>query len=141
MSAPVALRRFLDAQDGGGTYDRALAELRQGRKRSHWMWFVFPQIAGLGQSPTARHYAIADLAEAHTYVAHPVLGARLRECTKALLDGGSDDPVAVLGEIDAVKLRSAMTLFVAAAPADPLFPAVLERFYGGTPDEATLGLL
>jgi uncharacterized protein (DUF1810 family) len=133
------LERFVAAQEH--TYDAALAELRRGRKTSHWMWFVFPQLAGLGRSETARQYAIADLAEASAYLAHPVLGPRLRECCRALLDLESADPVAVLGGIDAMKLRSSMTLFAAAAPDEQLFHAVLERFYAGQPDGATTNRL
>ena len=135
------LDRFVSAQDDGGTYGQALAELRAGRKASHWMWFVFPQIEGLGRSPTARAYAIFSLAEARAYLTHPVLGARLRECTDALLGLASDDPVAVMGAIDAVKLRSSMTLFTCADPAEDRFPGVLRRFYGGEEDEATLARL
>jgi uncharacterized protein (DUF1810 family) len=135
------LQRFLDAQGGGGTYDRALAELRAGRKRSHWMWFVFPQIAGLGRSPMAQAYAISSLAEARAYLEHPVLGPRLRECAKALLELDGASAEEVLGGIDAVKLRSSMTLFARAAPQEPLFEQVLERYYAGEPDEATDRLL
>jgi uncharacterized protein (DUF1810 family) len=139
VADPFDLQRFLDAQDSGGTYDRALAELRAGRKRSHWMWFVFPQIAGLGHSPTARRYAISELPEAQAYLTHPVLGARLRECTDALLalDPAATDAAAILGGIDAVKLRSSMTLFARADPAEPRFAAVLGRFFGGERDPAT----
>src|SRR5918998_34070 len=111
MDDPHGLRRFTEAQDGGGTYDRALAELRAGRKTSHWMWFVFPQIAGLGRSPTAQFYAIVDLDEARAYAAHPVLGPRLTECATALLDLGTSDATPVLGPVDAQKLHSSMTLF------------------------------
>ncbi len=135
MSDPHDLRRFVDAQ--AHTYDQALAELRAGRKRSHWMWFVFPQIAGLGRSPTARHYAIRDLDEAREYLAHPVLGPRLVEASQALLDLGTSDAEAVLGGIDALKLRSSMTLFEATAPDEPVFGEVLDRLYGGRRDEAT----
>ncbi len=131
------LQRFVTAQDGG-VHERALAELRAGNKRSHWMWFVFPQIAGLGHSATAQHYAIADRTEAEAYLAHPVLGPRLLACAQALLDLEGDDPVAVLGSIDAQKLRSSMTLFHAVAPDEPRFRAVLDRYYGGGTDEATL---
>ncbi|MBM6405202.1 DUF1810 domain-containing protein [Phycicoccus sp. CSK15P-2] len=138
MSADVS--RFVAAQDAGGTYDGALAELRAGRKRGHWIWFVLPQVAGLGQSPTSRYYGILGLEEARAYLAHPVLGPRLRECADALLALDGDDPVAVLGGIDAVKLRSSMTLFAhAAEDADAaLFPAVLDRYFGGEEDPATL---
>lgn len=129
--------RFVDAQDAGGTYDRALAELRRGAKTSHWMWFVFPQIAGLGRSATAQHYALASLDAARDYLAHPVLGPRLVTCSQALLDLDGDDPVAVLGSVDALKLRSSMTLFHRADPGRPVFAAVLERYFGGAPDPAT----
>jgi uncharacterized protein (DUF1810 family) len=135
------LERFVDAQDEGGTYDAALAELRAGRKRGHWMWFVFPQVAGLGSSPTARHYAISSLEEARAYVDHPMLGPRLRECAAALLDLPSSDPVRVLGHTDAMKLRSFMTLFDRAAPEEPVFRQVLEKYYDGEPDQATLSRL
>ena len=143
MSA-APLGRFVSAQDAGGTYAQALAELRAGRKTSHWMWFVFPQLAGLGRSSTARHYALRDLDEARAYLAHPVLGPRLRECTTALLDGGQTDPVAVLGSTDALKLRSSATLFARAGartPDEALFTAVLQRFYDAEPDAATTRLL
>ncbi len=131
------LERFVHAQDDGGTYDRALAELRAGRKTSHWMWFVLPQVAGLGHSPTAQRYAVAGLDEARDYLAHPVLGPRLRECCEALLDLPADaTATGVLGGIDAVKLRSSMTLFARADPEEPLFGRVLERYFDG-PDAAT----
>ena len=133
------LQRFVDAQSG--TYDRALAELRAGRKTGHWMWFVFPQVAGLGRSATARHYAIADLAEARAHLAHPVLGPRLVECARALTELPGSDPVAVLGPVDAVKLRSSMTLFAHAAPDEPVFRAVLEQYFGGVEDDATTSRL
>jgi len=138
----AGLERFVRAQDERGTYDRALAELRAGRKTSHWMWFVFPQVAGLGQSPTAQAYAIADLAEARAYVHHDVLGPRLRECCRALLDL-DDDLTAerVLGGIDAMKLRSSMTLFALADPDEPTYEEVLARFFDGEPDERTPALL
>jgi uncharacterized protein (DUF1810 family) len=135
------LQRFVDAQ--AGVYESALAELRRGHKSGHWMWFVFPQIAGLGRSAMSQIYAIRSLAEAEAYVAHPVLGERLRECCQAVLDGAADgrSAEAVLGPIDAVKLRSSMTLFARADPHEPLFRAVLDRFYGGAADEATDALL
>jgi uncharacterized protein (DUF1810 family) len=137
----VELQRFVAAQDAGGTYDAALHELRDGRKRSHWMWFVFPQIAGLGRSSTAQHYAIADLAEAQAYLAHPVLGPRLLECAHALTELETDDPVDVLGSIDAMKLRSSMTLFARAAPEEPVFREVLDQYFGGELDDATVSRL
>ncbi len=139
MSDPFDLQRFVDAQRD--TYDTALAELRAGAKRSHWMWFVFPQVAGLGRSATAQHFAISGLAEARAYLAHPVLGLRLRESAQALLDLPGGDPVAVLGGVDAQKLRSSMTLFAHADPAEPLFRGVLDRFFSGAEDEATTGRL
>jgi uncharacterized protein (DUF1810 family) len=136
------LERFVRAQDERGTYDRALAELRAGRKTSHWMWFVFPQVAGLGHSPTAQAYSIADLAEARAYVHHDVLGPRLLECCRALLDL-DDDLTAerVLGGTDAMKLRSSMTLFALADPDEPTYDEVLARFFDGEPDERTPALL
>jgi len=135
---PYDLQRFVAAQDGGGTYAQAVAELRRGRKASHWMWFVFPQIAGLGQSSISRRYAISSLAEAQAYLAHPVLGPRLREAAGVL--AGLYGPTAeqVFGGIDAMKLRSSMTLFRRAAPAEQVFSQVLEQYFGGTEDQATL---
>lgn len=117
---------------------QALAELKAGRKTSHWMWFVFPQIAGLGRSETARFYAISDVAEARAYLAHPLLGARLREAAAALLAHRGRSAEAMLGGIDAVKLRSSMTLFEAVAPEEPVFAAVLEAFFSGQRDPETV---
>ena len=140
----AGLERFVTAQEGG--YEQALAELRAGAKRSHWMWFVFPQIAGLGHSVMAQAYAIADLAEARAYLAHPVLGPRLATCCEALLGwAGQRDATTILGPIDAMKLRSSMTLFEQAAgesaqAAHP-FAQVLDAFHGGERDERTLRLL
>ena len=133
------LDRFLDAQRGD--YAAALAEVRRGRKTSHWMWYIFPQIAGLGQSSTARYYSIRDLEEAREYYAHPVLGQRLREISGALLELRGSDPVAVFGGIDSMKLKSSMTLFAVAAPDDPLFRQVLDKYYGGEQDALTLRIL
>ena len=138
---PYDLQRFVTAQDTGGTYQHALAELRAGRKTSHWMWFVFPQIAGLGRSPTAQAYAIGSLAEAEAYLAHPVLGPRLIEAAEALTRHSGLSAEAILGGIDAIKLRSSMTLFARAAPDDAVFVGVLERYFGGSPDAATESLL
>jgi uncharacterized protein (DUF1810 family) len=133
------LQRFVEAQ-ADGVYERALAELRAGRKRSHWMWFVFPQVVGLGSSATAVHYAIGSLAEAQAYLAHPVLGPRLREAAEAVrsFDGSPDD---LLGGIDALKLRSSMTLFEAAAPDARLFAEVLDRHYAGERCQHTVRFL
>lgn len=137
---PDPLVRFVDAQQRD--YRIALAELRAGAKRSHWMWYVFPQMRGLGVSAVAQTYGIADLAEARAYLAHPVLGARLRESVDALLGHRGKDAVAMLGSIDAMKLRSSMTLFeVAASGAEPRFAAILDDFYAGERDPATLRLL
>ncbi len=133
--------RFLQAQESGAAYAQALSELRRGHKSSHWIWFVFPQLAGLGQSPTARRFALSSLGQARAYLAHPVLGPRLEEACRALMSLEEDDPVAVLGSLDAMKLRSSMTLFLRAEPGHPLFAAVLERFFSGRPDSLTDGLL
>jgi len=133
------LERFVAAQEGA--YSDALAELRRGRKQSHWMWFVFPQIAGLGRSATARFYAIASAAEGRAYLAHPLLGPRLRESAAAILVHRSDGAEAILGPIDAIKLRSSMTLFEAVAGDPAPFAAVLDAFFGGERDPATLSLL
>ena len=130
------LDRFLDAQERGDTYARALAELRNGRKVSHWMWFVFPQRAGLGRSEMSRRYAIGSAAEARAYVEHPVLGPRLVECAEALLSHHGISAREVMGEVDAVKLRSSMTLFARAAPEQPAFARVLERYFDGEADPA-----
>ena len=134
---PYDLQRFVAAQDAGGTYDHAQAELRGGRKTSHWMWFVFPQIAGLGYSPVSRTYAIHSLEEARAYLAHPVLGARLIECATILtgLQGRSAEQI--FGELDAQKLCSCVTLFMHADPGEPVFRQVLDKYFGGVPDSAT----
>lgn len=139
---PQPLQRFLDGQDGGGTYQRALAELQQGRKTRHWMWFVFPQIAGLGRSEMSQRYAIASLEEARAYLAHPVLGPRLLECCRALLAHHDKSAEQILGGIDAIKLRSSMTLFVRAADdSGTVFEEVLGRYFDGEADAATARLL
>jgi uncharacterized protein (DUF1810 family) len=118
-----------------------LAELGSGRKRSHWMWFVFPQLAGLGRSAMADRFALGSVAEAARYLAHPVLGSRLREATRLVLDHSGQPAEAILGSVDAMKFRSSMTLFAAAGPEEPCFRAALDAFWGGAPDRATLGLL
>jgi len=144
MSERHDLQRFRDAQ-AGGTYERALAELRAGDKTGHWMWFVFPQLDGLGRSPTARHYAIASLSHAREYLSDPLLGPRLRACCEALLALPPDASAErVLGPIDTLKLRSSMTLFARASGEGgegELFRAVLARFYEGAEDDATIRLL
>lgn len=126
---PFELRRFVEAQ-GNGVYERALAELRAGRKQSHWMWFVFPQLKGLGHSAMAQRYAISSPEEAAAYLAHPVLGARLSECAETLLGLSTRDAVAVLGYIDALKLQSSMELFSGVAGADPAFARVRGEYFG-----------
>lgn len=134
---PYDLERFVAAQDGGDTYRSAVAELRRGRKTSHWMWFVFPQIAGLGGSTMSRRYAIASLDEARAYLGHPVLGPRLLECVRVVNDLPLADAEEVFGSIDAQKLRSSLTLFMRAAPDEPAFVRALERYFDGVPDAAT----
>jgi uncharacterized protein (DUF1810 family) len=134
------LSRFVIAQDAGGAYAGALSELRAGRKTSHWMWFVFPQIAGLGHSSMARTYAISSLAEADAYLAHQVLGPRLLECTRIVAETAGRTAQDIFGGIDAIKLRSSMTLFARGAP-DDVFDQVLARYFGGIPDPATEQLL
>lgn len=133
------LSRFLEAQNN--SYDTALREIRAGRKRSHWMWYIFPQIRGLGYSAMAQHYAIRDLGEAREYLQHPLLGPRLIEISEALLALDQSDPRRVMGSPDDLKLRSCMTLFQCAAPDQPVFGKVLDKFYGGRPDERTLEIL
>ena len=128
------LDRFVRAQ--AGVHDQALAELRTGRKQGHWMWFVFPQLRGLGRSETSRLYGLDGLDEARAYLADPVLGARLLAAFEAVV-GASGSAEDILGSIDAVKLRSSATLFLRAAPQEPLYQAVLDRFFGGAPDAAT----
>ncbi len=141
---PYDLDRFVAAQDAGGTYDGAVAELRRGRKARHWMWFIFPQITGLGRSEISRRYAISSVAEARAYLAHPVLGPRLAECAAIVADWTDrTDRTAeqIFGGIDALKLRSSMTLFLRADPGQELFRLVLDRCFGGEPDPATDGLI
>ena len=167
-SDPWRLDRFVAAQDRGGTYQRAVAELRAGAKVSHWMWFVFPQVAGLGMSAMSREYAISSRDEARAYLAHPVLGPRLRECARIVADTEGTTAEQVFGHVDAIKLRSSMTLFAAAAEAaaaqdgatqdgaaeegatgeaEPgesgvtVFREVLAKYFGGVPDEETLARL
>lgn len=133
------LERFVSAQDG--VYAQALAELRRGRKDGHWIWFVFPQIAGLGHSANAWHFGVRGLAEAQAYLAHPMLGARLRECTEAVLAHRGQPAEAIFGTLDAMKFRSSMTLFEAAAPNPALFTLALETFCAGERDPLTLARL
>jgi uncharacterized protein (DUF1810 family) len=140
-SDPYDLERFVTAQDSGGTYQRALAELRAGRKTSHWMWFIFPQVAGLGFSAMAQRYAISGVAEARAYLVHPVLGPRLRECAGVIAAPPGSTADRILGPVDAMKLRSCLTLFAAAAPGEEVFGQVLARYFDAELDEATLARL
>jgi uncharacterized protein (DUF1810 family) len=135
MSTSYDLDRFITGQQA--VYDGVLDELRAGRKVGHWIWFIFPQIAGLGHSPMSQLYAIASLDEARAYLAHPVLGTRLRECAVIVLATRGRTALEIFGSIDAMKLRSSITLFHRAAPDEPVFGQVLERFFGGIADEAT----
>jgi uncharacterized protein (DUF1810 family) len=135
------LERFVLAQDAGGTYHRALDEIRGGAKRSHWMWFVFPQITGLGQSPTARKYAVTGMDEAQAYLRHPVLGPRLVECAGVVAGLKDRTAAGIFGGIDERKLHSSMTLFLRADPQQAVFQAVLAKYFAGLPDAATDRLL
>lgn len=137
MDDTFHLQRFVDAQDTGGVYDAAVRELRAGRKQTHWMWFVFPQVAGLGRSPTAVRFAVAGLPEARAYVAHPVLGPRLLRCARVLTELPLTDAAQVLGPVDAQKLQSSMTLFARAAPGERVFQDVLEQYFAGVADDGT----
>jgi uncharacterized protein (DUF1810 family) len=136
---PFNLSRFLSAQQG--VYTRALGELRGGRKRSHWIWFIFPQIAGLGASAMSRHYAIASLGEAQAFAEHPLLGERLRACAEAMLDHHDLSAEEILGQLDGAKFRSCMTLFAVACPGQAVFTRALARFFVGERDALTLSLL
>ena len=136
---PFDLERFVTAQEG--VYEGALRELRAGRKTGHWIWFIFPQLAGLGRSETSRFYGIESLDEARAYLEHPVLGPRLRECASAVLATQDATADQIFGSLDAMKVRSSMTLFHRAEPDEPLFVEVLERFYGGAADAATDSML
>jgi uncharacterized protein (DUF1810 family) len=137
------IERFVTAQDAGGAYDAALAELRAGRKRGHWIWFVLPQVAGLGVSEMSQRYGLRGLDEARAYLAHPVLGPRLLACVEALLAVRGSDAEVVLGSVDAMKLRSSMTVFARAADGEAAAPfrAVLDRFFEGAEDPRTVALL
>lgn len=139
MSDPYNLERFLHAQED--TYDTALAELRAGSKRSHWIWFIFPQLAGLGHSPTARFFGITSIDEARAYVDQPLLGHRLRDCVEAVSTWATSRTAEqILGPVDAMKLRSSLTLFDQVEPG-AMFAEALDGFYGGNPDQRTLALL
>jgi uncharacterized protein (DUF1810 family) len=139
MVGAFNLQRFLDAQ--APVYERARRELEAGRKESHWMWFIFPQIAGLGQSPMSIRFAIASLDEAKAYLAHSMLGARLRECARLTLDVEGKSAREIFGSIDEIKFRSSMTLFVHAALDEDVFQRCLDKYFSGDPDPATLARL
>lgn len=141
MNDPYGLERFVSAQNRADTFATALDELRAGRKRSHWMWFVFPQIAGLGQSSMSQIYAISSLDEAQAYLSHPILGPRLIESARIVAELDGLTAQEIFGGIDAIKLRSSMTLFAYADSANPIFGQVLEAYFGGVPDDATERLL
>jgi uncharacterized protein (DUF1810 family) len=136
---PFDLDRFVAAQDG--RFEGVLRELRAGHKTGHWIWFIFPQLAGLGRSETSRFYAIASIDEARAYLAHPILGPRLRECIEAVLATSGAGAEQIFGALDAMKVRSSLTLFLRAAPDEQLVAEMLDRFYGGVTDDATDALL
>lgn len=138
-AATPSLERFVDAQRA--SYDRALAELRAGRKRSHWMWYVFPQLAGLGRSATAQRYALESAAEAEAYLRHPVLGPRLIECATAVLEIDGRSAYEIFGSPDDLKLHSCATLFARVSPPDSVFARLLAKYFGAREDEITLRLL
>jgi uncharacterized protein (DUF1810 family) len=131
------LERFVAAQEAGDAYAQAIAELRAGRKTGHWMWFVFPQLIGLGRSAMSQRYAIGSVAEAREYLSHPLLGPRLIACARAVCESGAASAEDLLGAVDAQKLRSSMTLFMRARPTEPAFAAVIDRYFEGRGDDAT----
>ena len=141
MGDTFDLERFVAAQDDAGTYSQALRELGNGRKTSHWMWFIFPQLSGLGRSPIAQHFAIASLDEARAYLRHPVLGSRLVESASVVDRIRERSAEQIFGSIDAQKLHSSMTLFLRANPDEPIFQRVLDRYFAGLPDAGTDRLL
>lgn len=139
MNDPYDLQRFVDAQ--APIYDEVRAELRSGQKQSHWMWFIFPQIKGLGRSPTAVRYAIGSRQEAEAYLRHPTLGARLRECTELVTAVGGRSPSQIFGYPDDLKFHSSMTLFAETVPGPSVFRQALEKYFGGQPDGQTIAAL
>lgn len=134
-----SLERFIQAQNG--LYDEIVRELKGGKKVGHWMWYVFPQIAGLGQSATAKFYAIQDPGEAHRYLLHPILGERLLECTKIVLSLKNKSALEIFGDIDAMKFRSSMTLFVSVAGSDSVYQHAIDKYFDGAPDQRTQNIL
>jgi uncharacterized protein (DUF1810 family) len=139
MDIESKMHEFVRSQEA--VYEQVVDELAAGKKRSHWMWFIFPQLAGLGTSQMARKFAIGSLDEARAYLQHAVLGPRLKECTRLMMAAEHNDVGKILGYPDDLKFRSCMTLFAAADPAEPLFQAALDKFFGGEPDSRTLELL
>ena len=138
MEDPYNLKRFLDAQNWSGTYETVVSELRTGRKAGHWMWFIFPQVTGLGRSHMSKEFGISSISEAQAYLGHPVLGPRLRECARILMGIEGKSATEILGGIDAMKLRSSMTLFMRAKPEEPLFREVLAKYFDGSEDQETI---
>lgn len=139
MEDDFDLQRFVDAQ--APYYEQAVAELRQGEKRSHWIWFIFPQLRGLGFSSMSHRYGIGSAAEAQAYLAHPILGPRLRECTQIVLSLEHRSIHQIFGSVDAMKFRSSMTLFAHAAPGEPIFRQALDKYFAGKPDDRTVEML
>ena len=139
MADPYRLERFVSSQDL--IYESVVSELRKARKTGHWMWFIFPQMAGLGRSAESRQFAISSLPEAHAYLQHPILGPRLTECARILTGVRGKSAQEIFGPLDAKKLRSSMTLFMIAAPGEPIFMEVLEKYFNGSPDQATIDLI
>jgi uncharacterized protein (DUF1810 family) len=138
MEDSYRLQRFVDAQNLTSTYEAAISELRTGQKVGHWMWFIFPQVTGLGRSPMSREFGISSIAEAQAYLRHPVLGPRLLECARILMGIEGKSGIDILGTIDAKKLRSSMTLFMTAEPEEPVFREVLAKYFHGLADQETI---
>jgi uncharacterized protein (DUF1810 family) len=138
MEDPYGLERFVGAQNWSGTYETVVSELRTGRKMGHWMWYIFPQVKGLGNSHMSREFGISSVAEAQAYLRHPVLGPRLRECARTLMGIEGKGATEILGGIDAMKLRSSMTLFMSAEPEEPIFREVLAKYFHGSADQETI---
>ena len=138
MEDPYRLKRFVDAQNLNEKYESAASELRACQKVHHWMWFIFPQVKGLGHSPMSREFGISSIAEAQAYLQHPVLGARLRECARILMGAAGKSAADIFGHIDAMKLRSSLTLFMTAEPGEPIFRELLDKYFDGAPDQETV---
>ena len=141
MEDPYRLKRFVDAQNRTSTYNTVVSELRAGQKMGHWAWFIFPQVTGLGRSATSREFGISSIAEAQAYLRHPVLGPRLIECARILMGIKGKSATDILGTIDAMKLRSSMTLFMTAKPEERVFRDVLAKYFQGSADQETIARL